>query len=80
MTLYYARPIEKISDCTKYDLFVEMQEQERKIYVIIQNKTRLDVCFFWKIILNIPSYAFHFYFIESYPDAEKSYDLIIDIL
>lgn len=49
MTLYYARPIEKKSDCTKYDLFVEMQEQERKIYVIIQNETRLVWFFFGRL-------------------------------
>ncbi|MCJ8748175.1 hypothetical protein PDJAM_G00162320 [Pangasius djambal] len=46
MTLYYARPIEKKSDCTKYDLNVEMKKEKQ----------------------------------VSYPDAEESYEVIIDIL
>ncbi|MCI4394012.1 hypothetical protein PGIGA_G00163970 [Pangasianodon gigas] len=46
MTLYYARPVEKKSDCTKYDLTVEMKREQQ----------------------------------VSYPEAEESYEVIIDIL
>ncbi|KAF4075460.1 hypothetical protein AMELA_G00234670 [Ameiurus melas] len=46
VTLYYARPIEKKSDCTKYDLKVELKRER----------------------------------LVSYPDAQESYEVIIDVL